>query len=396
MTSSFYLTVAARFTLMFAVQMQAVLLGWQIYDLTKDPLSLGLVGLAEAIPALSLALVAGYITDRMNPKYLYQGVLITSLVSILVSLFAKDANDLYVAALITGFGRSFAGPTMQAIVPRIVRRDQLNVASAWTTSAVKLASVSGPAIAGLLLAWKGLSFSYATAATVISVGVISLFFVNYPHVKNVRPADAPKMNILDEMLAGLRFVFGHRILLSVLALDMFAVLFGGVTAILPVYAVDILNVGPEGLGMLRASAAIGALLTTVWLIKNPISKNAGQILLQVVAGFGVSILVFAVSKNIYLSCFALAVGGSLDSVSMVIRAAIVQLCSPDHMRGRIASVNSIFIGSSNELGAFRSGLTTKLMGTVPSAVFGGIMTLVTVFFVWRLAPEVKKIDMDRL
>jgi len=394
MSKSFYFIAAARFVLFFAVQMQSVLMGWQMYELTHDPLKLGLIGLCEAIPALGLALFAGLATDRMNPKKLYQLVLFSSIVSVLIARFATGPEYLYLAAFVTGFGRSFAGPTMQAMIPRIVPREKLTEANAWGISAVKGGVIAGPAFSGFLLAWKGLAFTYTLAAVMLAIGFVFLFFVEYKHVPPSKPpVRAP---VLEELLSGLRFVFSHRLLLSALALDMFAVFFGGVSAILPVYAADILHVGPQGLGILRASMSVGGLVMMVYLIRKPVKANAGRILLRVVYGFGVCILVCAFSKLMWLSALALMTAGALDAVSMVIRAAIVQLSSPDEMRGRIAAVNSMFIGSSNELGAFEEGVAAKVMGTVPSVAFGGIMTLIVVFIVSRKAPELRTLDLSRL
>lgn len=394
LSKSFYAIALARFVLFFAVQMQAILMGWQMYELTRDPLKLGLIGLCEAIPALGLALFAGLATDRMNPKHLYQGVLVSSLVSVLIARFAQEADHLYIAALVTGFGRAFAGPTMQAMIPRLVSREMLPKANAWGIGAVKGGVILGPAIGGFFLAWQGLTATYTLAAAMLVLGIVLLFFAEYNHVHPVKPP--VRKPVVEELFSGLKFVFANRILLSALALDMFAVFFGGVSAILPVYAAEILHVGPQGLGILRASMSVGGLAMMIYMIRSPVKENAGKILLRVVYGFGICILVFAVSKIMWLSCLALVTAGALDAVSMVIRAAIVQLSSPDEMRGRIAAVNSMFIGSSNELGAFEEGVAAKLMGTVPSVVFGGVMTLLTVFVIARKVPELQTLDLNRL
>lgn len=366
-----------------------------MYRLTRDPLDLGLVGLAEAIPALGLALFAGYLVDRNNPKKVILAMILVSLMSILLAWNAETPHALFAAAFLTGIARSFYSPSFQALTSRFVQKEKIHRAVALSTSAMKLAYMSGPAAAGIILGWKGVDTAYSLGTVFLLFALGAAFSMNYDHApyKNRPKKEAI---FLDELLAGLRFVFKNRILLSVLSLDMFAVLFGGVTAMLPMIAEEILHTGPQGLGFLRASPAIGALFMSLWLVRRPVNRGAGKILLSVVAGFGLCILAFAASTNVILSCTLLALSGALDSVSMVIRGSIVQLCSPEAMRGRIASVNSIFIGSSNELGAFESGLAARMLGLVPSLYFGGVMTLLTVLFIANLVPEMRKLDLDAL
>lgn len=388
LSKSFYFAVASRFCFSFAVQAQAIIMGWQLYELTRKPLDLGLVGLFEAIPALSLALFAGYWVDRYNPKKIFLGVLGVSFLSISVALTAKDSNQIFLAAIITGFARSFSGPSIQTLIPRLIPREKLNEASAWTTSAIKLSSILGPALGGTLLGVFGTNVAYGFSLVILTIGFIFNLLIEYSH--------EPKLSERPKFFEGLQFVLKHKLLLSALSLDMFAVFFGGVVAVLPIYAKEILNVGPTGLGFLRSSASIGAIIMSIYLIKNPITKNAGTLLIRSVLGFGVCVIVFALSKNFILSCIALALSGALDSISMVIRAAIVQLCSPEEMRGRISAVNYFFIGSSNELGALESGTAAHLLGIVPSVVFGGCMTIVTVLTTLKLVPEIKKLDLDKI
>lgn len=398
MNSNFFWLVSARFLFVLGVQIQAVLMGWQMYDLTHDPMKLGLIGLTEAIPALSLALFAGWLVDRFNPLRFYQGMLAVSFCSMMISWNATTTEELYVAAFITGLARSFTGPSMNSIIPRIVTREELNRSSAWTTTAFKTATVIGPGLAGVLLALQGFSFPYLLAVTSLVVGSISLLFIRYKHVSPAVAAEekAKKESFVNELLVGARYVFKHPLLLSALSLDMFAVLFGGVTALLPIFAAEILHVGPQGLGWLRAAPAAGAILMSAFLIRYPISHGAGRKLLWSVLGFGLCILVFGVSRNFWLSMAALALSGALDSVSMVVRGAIVQLCSPEHMRGRIAAVNSIFIGSSNEIGEFESGLAATYLGVVPSVIFGGSMTLLTVVVVFWKARSLRSLDLSKI
>lgn len=391
MNRNFYWFVTTRFLFVLGTQIQAVLMGWQMYDLTHDPLQLGLIGLAEAAPALSLALFAGWLVDRFNPFRFYQLTLLVSFISMYISSRAHDPHLLFYAALLTGVARSFTGPSANSVIPRMVTRDELKRSSAFTTIAFKGGTVLGPGIAGVLLAVQGYVLPYRVAQFCLLLGSISLLFIQYSHQK---PEKIKNPAILSEMLMGATYVSKHPLLLSVMSLDMFAVLFGGVVAMLPIYAVEVLHMGPEGLGWLRAAPAFGAVLMSLYLIRKPIAKHAGALLLWSVFGFGVCILVFGFSTSFWISFAALAVSGALDSVSMVVRGAIVQLCSPENMRGRIAAVNSIFIGSSNEIGQFESGVAAKLLGTVPSVIFGGAMTLVTVAVVYLSSKRLRSLDLN--
>ncbi len=391
MNRKFYWLVVARFLFVMGVQIQAVLMGWQMYDLSHDPLQLGLIGLAEAIPALSLALFAGLLVDQFNPFRFYQLTLLVSFISIWISSVATEPKYLFYAAILTGIARSFTGPTTNSIVPRLVSREELKRSSAFTTIAFKAGTVLGPGIAGILLAMQGYLLPYRVAQFSLILGSICLLFIDYSHQKPVRVKNP---SLLPELLMGAKFVFQHPLLLSVMTLDMFAVLFGGVVAMLPIYAAEVLHMGPEGLGWLRAAPAFGAIFMSLQLIRKPITHRAGSALLWSVFGFGICILVFGISKNFWLSFAALALSGALDSVSMVIRGAIVQLCSPEAMRGRIAAINSIFIGSSNEIGQFESGVAAKWMGVVPSVVFGGTMTLLVALFAYFKAPKLKNLNFE--
>lgn len=395
MNPNFFRATAARFLFSLAVQSQAVLMGWQMYELTRDPLMLGLIGLAEAIPALSLALFSGYLVDRFNPIRIYQSVVGVSFVSAMIAWNAEKPSHLFVAALLTGIVRSFSGPAMGSIIPRIVSREEIKRSAAYTAFAFQFAGVAGPGLAGVLIGVRGYAFPYLLVTSALLVASLTLLFVDYRHVAR-RATVGSERGLKTELLVGLRYVFRHPLLLSSMSLDMFAVLFGGVTALLPVFAAEILQVGPSGLGWLRAAPAIGAMIIGVFLIRNPISIHAGKKLLAAVLGFGVCILIFALSRNYLVSWCALAVSGALDSVSMVVRGSILQLCSPEEMRGRILSVSSIFIGSSNEIGAFESGLAARMLGTVPSVLFGGGMTILTVGVIFWRARELWELDLSRL
>ncbi|MBU6375555.1 MAG: MFS transporter [Bdellovibrionales bacterium] len=395
--------VAARFLFSFSVQLQAVVMGWLVFEIKRDPLYLGLIGLVEAVPALGLALYAGYVVDRSNPLRVYRSVLLVSFTSALLLLVMtlnsagfSDSGRLtviYSAAFLTGLARGFAAPSMYALMPQLVPREVLAVSSAWLTSAFQVAAISGPAVGGLLFAGGGGKLAFGVEVALLAASQVALVSIRFQ--PKIIPPDS-KESFRESLLSGLKFVFSHQLLLSALALDMFAVLFGGATALLPIFASEILQVGPQGLGWLRAAPAVGALIMSVALIRRPVEHHGGRILLACVAGFGLCIIGFGLSTSFWLSMAFLALSGALDSVSMVIRGAIVSLCSPDHMRGRVASVNSIFIGSSNELGAFESGVAARLLGTVPSVVFGGAMTLLVVAVTAKLAPRLRALDLRKL
>lgn len=384
--------------------MQAVVVGWRIYELTQDPLSLGLMGLAEAIPALGLALYAGYVVDRSRPLKVYRWVLEGSLISSGILLVAAYYGGrwtdhwqiiaLYMSSIFAGAARAFSQPSMYAILPRMTKREGLSKALAWMSTAMQTARVTGPALGGLIFGFMGLEVSYA----VIFVLLIGALGSTYAIQMNIEaPASTgEEREMVEELKSGVKFVFGHPILLPALSLDMISVLFGGVTALLPIYAKEILAVGPRGLGILRAAPAIGATVMGFILTRIEIRKNAGKYLLSAVLGFGLSILVFAVSKDFYLSVIALGLSGIFDSVSVVVRSTAVQLASPDHMRGRISSVNSMFIGSSNEVGEFESGVAAKFLGTVPAACFGAVMCLLTVGVIAWKSPTLRNMDMDKV
>ncbi|HXH76197.1 MAG TPA: MFS transporter [Bacteriovoracaceae bacterium] len=403
MPNDFKKLMLSRFFFTLAVQMQAIVLGWRMYELTRDALYLGLIGLVEAIPALSLALFAGYIVDRSRPLIVYRRLVFLSLASGIVMLLSQwkglgvsesaQVPLLFVSSFLTGCARAFSQPAMYSLVPKLIPRALLPKSSAWMSSAMQTARVSGPALGGFLFGMVGVSGTAIVVCTCLIVPMIALQLITYNG-----PANNPEKgkSIKEDLLSGARFVFKHPILFPALTLDMVSVLFGGVTALLPIYAAEVLFVGPEGLGVLRAAPAIGAFIMSTMLIKFDIKKKAGLKLFWSVAGFGASILVFALSKNYELSLLALILSGSFDSVSMVVRTSAVQLSSPDSMRGRISAVNSIFIGSSNELGEFESGVAVKIFGLIPAAVLGGVVCLGTVGVVALLAPKLRKLDLNEM
>jgi MFS family permease len=395
--------VSARFLFTFAVQMQAVVLGWRIYELLKDPLYLGFIGLTEAVPALGLALFAGYIVDRSRPLIVYRRVMYISFLSGAVVLsehlfdkqlhLAAQVGLLYFAAFLTGTARSFSGPAIFATVPRLVERSNLLRATAISSSSNQIARVGGPAVGGLIFGLFGAVASSSIVCVLLIIGSIAMLLIK----KEIPPPDTvhKHASIKDELFSGGKFVFKHAILFPAMMLDMISVLFGGVTALLPIFAEEILHVGPQGLGWLRASPAIGAAIMGILLSRHT-HMRTGKWLLTAVTGFGLCILVFGMSENFYLSIFALLLSGCFDSISMVIRSAAVQLSSPDHMRGKISAVNSIFIGSSNELGELESGIAAKIFGTVPAVYIGGIVCIATVAVVAAISPKLRNMDLEKI
>lgn len=395
--------LSARFLFTFAVQMQAVVLGWRIYELLKDPLYLGFIGLTEAVPAIGLALYAGYLIDRARPLIIYRRVMYVSLISGLVVLgehiyavdfsLAWQVGLLYFAAFLTGLARSFSQPAIFASVPRLVGRNQLLRATAMMSSAMQIARIGGPAFGGIIFGFFG-AIAASTIVCVLLIAASSAMILIRANIEP--PTTRPKQtSIGEELLSGGKFVFKHPILFPALSLDMISVLFGGVTALLPIFANEILMVGPKGLGALRAAPAVGATIMSLYLSRTD-RMRTGKWLLSAVTGFGICILIFGVSRNFYLSLFALALSGSFDSISMVIRSAAVQLTSPDHMRGKISAVNSIFIGSSNEIGELESGIAARVLGTVPAVYFGGIVCILTVGIISYLSPVLRNMDLKNL
>lgn len=383
--------------------MQFIIIEWQVYSITKDPWSLGLIGLMEVIPAVSMALFAGHIVDQKEKR----GLLVKCIVGftiISVGLFlltwpeiVEDWStqtvlySIYFFVFLGGFVRAFIGPTIFSLIALIVPKKLYPNAATWSSSTWQVASVIGPASAGLSISWIGVHWSLC-----LVVGFSFLALINLLRISK-KPILNPKIGepIIQSLKEGIRFVYKTKAILGALTLDMVAVLFGGAVALLPIFAQDILKVGAEGFGVLRAAPAVGAFLTMLITAYIPISKNAGMKLLGAIFGFGVCIIVFGLSSVFWISVVALFFSGVTDGVSMVIRQTILQLKTPDHMRGRVASVNSMFVGSSNELGAFESGLTAKLMGTVTAVVFGGTMTLITVVTTAIVSPSFRKLDLRK-
>tara|TARA_B110000305_G_scaffold43006_1_gene44991 strand:+ start:3874 stop:5136 length:1263 start_codon:yes stop_codon:yes gene_type:complete len=390
-----------RFILVFGWSMQFIIIEWEVYNLTKDPLSLGLIGLAEVIPAVSMALFAGHIVDQKEKKKLFV-FSISAFLMISVGYYFITSDyvystfssnhiliGIYSLVFLGGFVRAFFGPIIFSLVALIVPKKIYPNAATWSSSTWQLAAVIGPAFAGFSIGWIGVNTSMACVLVSISLALILTIFIKKKPILNPKIGEP----ILQSLKAGLSFVYRTKAILVAITLDMVAVLFGGAIALLPIYAQDILEVGSEGFGVLRAAPAIGSVVIMFASAYIPLTKNAGKKLLIAIFVFGLSIIAFGVSSIFWLSVFALFIYGVTDGVSMIIRQTILQLKTPDEVRGRVASVNSIFIGSSNELGAFESGVAAKLIGTVPAVVFGGVMTILTVGFTALKFPKFTKLDL---
>ncbi|MFQ6601246.1 MFS transporter [Flavobacterium sp. C3NV] len=392
-----------RFAMVFAWSMQFIVIEWEVYSLTKNPLSLGLIGLMEVIPAVGMALFAGHMVDQREKKgLLVKCILGFSVISFglflltwpkVVSGWSTEAilYSIYFLVFIGGLVRAFLGPTIFSLLALIVPKKVYPNAATWSSSVWQIGSVLGPAIAGFSINYIGVHWSMC------SVFACSLFALIALSQISKKPILNPKIGepIMESLKEGLKFVFNNKTILGVLSLDMVAVLFGGAVALLPVFAQDILKVGPEGFGVLRAAPAVGAFITMMISAYVPLYKKAGMKLLGAIFVFGLSIILFGVSTIFWISVFALFLSGLADGISVVIRQTILQLKTPDHMRGRVAAVNSMFVGSSNELGAFESGLTAKLMTPVISVVFGGSMTLLTVLGFGLKSPTFRNLDLRK-
>jgi MFS family permease len=398
----FNIFLVLRFILVFGWSMQFIIIEWQVYSITKDPLSLGIIGLMEIIPAFSMALFAGHIVDQKEKRnLLLKCIGLFSLISLGLFLITSSSVEkvwsttttlyaIYCFVFMGGLLRAFFGPTIFSLVALIVPKKAYPNAATWNSSTWQMASVLGPAFAGFTINWLGVHWSLCIVFGLVILSFILLFGISKKPVLNPKIGE-PLVQSLKE---GVRFVFKTKAILGAISLDMIAVLFGGAVALLPVFAQDILKVGPEGFGMLRAAPAVGAFMTMLVTAYIPISKHAGLKLLVAIFGFGISIIVFGLSSIFWISLVALFFSGVTDGVSMVIRQTILQLKTPDHMRGRVSSVNSMFVGSSNELGAFESGVTAKLMGTVTAVVFGGTITLITVLTTGIVSPTFRKLDLQ--
>jgi MFS family permease len=397
----FNIFLLVRFALIFGWSMQFIVIEWQVYALTKDPLSLGLIGLCEFIPAFGMALFAGHIVDQREKRNLLALCIAAfSLISFGLFWLTSDTiiaswskqSILYATYALVFFGgllRAFFGPTIFSLVALIVPKKIYPNAATWNSSTWQMARVLGVGFAGFSISWIGVHWSLCIVFGLVIFSLITVMQIPKKPILNPK-IGAPVLSSLKE---GLSFVFNTKAILGAITLDMVSVLFGGAIALAAVFADDILKVGPQGFGVLVAAPSVGSFLTMLVTAYIPISKNAGMKLLVAIFGFGVCIIVFGLSSVFWISVVALFFSGVTDGVSMVIRQTILQIKTPDHMRGRVSSVNSMFVGSSNELGALESGLTAKLMGTATAVVFGGTMTLITVITTGLVSPTFRKLDL---
>jgi MFS family permease len=389
--------VSARFLVVASTEMQAVAVAWQVYGLTHRPLDLGLVGLAQFLPGPFLFLVAGHAADRFPRQRIlatcFAGFAVCSLAFAALTLRGAGPKGapvwpIYLVLLANGCVRVFNMPAGQALLPLLVREEHFPNAVAWNASVFTGSTILGPTIGGLLYGFTGSPLPVylgAAAAYLSALALVSLMRVS----GRQKPRGAQS---LDTVLEGLRYIRRNRLLLGVVSLDLFAVLLGGAVALLPAYANDILQIGPKGLGLLRSAPGAGAMIMATVLAYRPITRRAGALMLWCVAGFGVFTVVFGLSRNVALSLAALALVGACDMVSVVVRQTMIQLGTPDEMRGRVSAVNMIFVGASNELGQFESGLTAQWFGTVPAVVLGGLGTLAVVVGWDRLFPALRRVD----
>ncbi len=405
MTSSLHVLRNRDFRILFmtrllgtmALQAQAIIVGWQVYSLTRSPFMLGLAGLVEAIPALGCALVAGYVVDISRPYRVFLAC-ITALALNMTFLFVTGGgvialpNDTLIACIFTGvffsgLARSFVIPSSFALQPQVVPREHIPAAGAWLANGFQIGVICGPAIAGIIYGAYGARSAWMMPMALMCAEFVFALGIGHAH-RNFHSGQK-REPIATSLREGWAFILSKKLLLCIMALDMFAVLFGGAIAILPAYADRVLHVGSEGLGALRAAPALGAVAMTLWFALRPMKEVKGSVLLWAVGGFGMCIIALGLSKAFWLSMLCLALSGALDSISMVIRYTLVQWLTPAHMRGRISAVNSMFIISSNEIGAFESGTAAQLLGLVPSILFGGLGTLVVVLAAALIFPAIR-------
>ncbi len=391
-----------RMLMVLAYQMMAVAVGWHIYEITHDTLALGLIGLAEVAPYFACALFAGHAVDHYYSRRFFGALAAVTLAinalaltAVAMGLIGNSSNAslwIYGSIMLTGIERAFIAPSYNTLFAIILPREEYARASGISSSVFQAGLIIGPAIGGLLVGFASKTAAYSLATLFCFGAAIAMWSLK---IKEPPPVtDSPP--VFASIAEGLRFVYSNQIVLGALSLDMFAVLFGGAVAMLPAFLHEIYHYGPESLGFLRAAPAVGAIISAIWLARNPINLHAGRWLLASVAGFGLCIIAFGLSTSIWLAGLLLVLTGIFDGVSVVLRTAILQLATPDAMRGRVSSINGIFIGSSNELGAFESGLAARLLGLVPSVVFGGVMTLTVVGITGKLAPKLRTLELHQL
>ena len=392
--SGFMPFLAARLAAVFAMQMQAVVVAWQVYDHTRDPLSLAYVGLAQFLPMLALLMPAGDLSDRYSRKHILAASWVVAALCSALLLWQSvvgvhDVRWIYAVLVLFGCSRAFTGPALQSLLPQIVPREELSRAIAANSMLMRTASIAGPVLGGALYALGGGVLTYAACLAGFALGAALLLRVP---VRYAAPRQALTGTMWQRFGDGIGFIRTRPIILGTISLDLFAVLLGGVVALLPVYAQEVLKVGPEGLGLLRGAMAMGEVAMGAWLSTRPVQRHVGRVMFAAVAVFGLANLVFALSTWFWVSFAALAVAGAADMVSVFIRTSLVQFSTPDAMRGRVSAVNMLFIGSSNELGEFRAGSSAAWLGTVPAAVLGSLCTLAVVGGWMALFKPLRSVD----
>jgi MFS family permease len=388
----FAVYLCATFLATLAVMAQSVAVGWQVYKITRSPLALGYVGLVQFLPALMLALPSGAVADRYDRRMItcVSAVIRMLTAAAFVALSLADVRAVwpfYATLAVFGAARSFAAPAADSLLPRLVARERFTEAVAWSSSSGQVAIVTGPALGGALYL-LGPAPAYAACGVLFLLSAIGAAAIRTRTVDRIESGGSR----LATLTAGVSYVRAHHLVLGAISLDLFAVLLGGATALLPVSARDILHVGPAGLGIMRSAPAAGAVVMGLMLGRAPLRRNSGPVLFGCVALFGIATIVFGISTNFALSVAMLLTLGAADMVSVYVRRTLLQLATPDPMRGRVSSVERLFVGASNELGGFESGVTAEWFGTMPSVVIGGIGTLLVVAMWWRLFPEISGLD----
>jgi MFS family permease len=380
-------------------QVVAVTVGWHIYTITRDPFALGLVGLAEVVPYFCVAPFAGYLVDHLRRRTLGAmaclGLVATGLILAFIAHGERGQLatwPIYAAIALTGMVRSFLTPVYNALFARVLPRGQFVRGASFGSVVFQSSMVIGPALGGVLVGWAGVAEAYLVASLFGAVAALAVYRLRVTEP----PMPLQRAPVFSSIHEGLRFVFGNQIMLGAMALDMFSVLLGGAVSMLPAFIREILHYGPEGLGILRAMPAIGSICVALWLARHPLQQHAGRVLLFAVAGFGLCTIAFGLSREFWLSAGILVLYGVCDGVSVVMRSTILQLATPDEMRGRVSSINGIFIGSSNELGAFYDGSMARLIGLVPAVVVGGCVTLGVVTVTALRAPKLRRLDLRDL
>lgn len=396
--TDFRLLLLGRMLVNLAIQIQGIAVGWQVYELTKNPLSLGLVGLAEVLPSIAVALYAGHIVDVVERRKIAMAATTVLMIAFAMLAIASGSQLssgllvllIYAFVALTGMARGFYGPSVFALVSQIVPRNLYGNASAWNSTTWQTSAVLGPIIGGILYVRFGAATTYAATCALLFVAIGFFQIIK----SRTDLSTSPTGSVTASIMEGLRFVFSNQIILGAMSLDLFAVLFGGAVALLPIFTDQIFHSGPEVLGLLRAAPSVGAFLTAAVLTRYPMRRHAGWVFMGCVAGFGICMIAFALSRDLYLSLAILALSGIFDGISIYVRATIYQLHTPDNMKGRVAAVNGIFISSSNEIGQFESGVAAKLLGTVASVIFGGCATLAVVLITAFKAPQLRRLDLE--